>query len=250
MLLPWKGGASSRRRCRCSSLSSANTDPDPSSRLRLGWMFPSTSGLVVKICLANCGLATTTMEPYTGTLSRKMSPWRRAICCTIHRREIQNAAPCNAFGSCDAGGYFTAGTAGGAGCVSMVLMAVHSQHRCGTAPYHGLFRYGTVWYQVLARVETTWFRQEEAPWRRPSLTTRLRPGLLTSPLSSTRFDVACSTAWRPRSPSADTGPAPSPTSFATPARPSARSTASSPPRSSAFSSYYTSTSESWPTRFG
>jgi len=39
--------------------------------------------------------------------------------------------------------------------VSMVLMAVGSQHRCGTAPYRYSFRYGTVWYQVLARVAMT-----------------------------------------------------------------------------------------------
>ena len=57
--------------------------------------------------------------------------------------------------------------------VSMVLMVVHSQHRCGTAPYHYSFRYGTVWYQVLARVETTLVWQKEAPWRRPSR--KMRP---------------------------------------------------------------------------
>ena len=49
-----------------------------------------------------------------------------------------------------------------AACVSMVLMAVHSQHRCGTAPYHCSFRYGTVWYQVLARVGMTLVWQKEA----------------------------------------------------------------------------------------
>src|SRR5581483_10131503 len=151
MLLPWNGGASSLRRCRCWSKSSANTEPDPSSRLRLGWMLPSTSGLLVKTCLASLGLVTTTMRPYSGTLSMKTSPCRRAIRCTTHRREIQNAVPCKAFGTRDAGGNLTAGDAGAAW-VSMVLIAVHSPHRLVLRRTTGYARYGTLWYQTVARV--------------------------------------------------------------------------------------------------
>src|ERR1700759_5286716 len=95
-------------------------------------MLPRTSGLLVKTCLANFAFATTTTRPYSGTLSMKTSPWRRAIRCIIARREIANAAPCNAFGIRSAGGNLMAGAVGAAW-VSMVLIAVHSQHRDGTA---------------------------------------------------------------------------------------------------------------------
>ncbi|CFS20379.1 Uncharacterised protein [Mycobacterium tuberculosis] len=74
MLLPWKGGASSRRRRRWSSPSSANTEPEPNIRLRLGWMLPSSSGLLVKTCLASCGSATTTTRPYIRILAVKALP--------------------------------------------------------------------------------------------------------------------------------------------------------------------------------
>ncbi len=66
---------------------------------------------------------------------------------------------------------------------------------------------------------------------------------------SIRFDNDFSTASRPRSPSADTAPAPSPISSGTPAHPSARSTTSSPARSSASSSCCTPTSENWAKTF-
>src|ERR1700679_4037665 len=95
------------------------------------------------------------------------------------RRMNAKANPCNAFGIRGPGGNVRAAVVEAA-CVSMVLMAVHSQHRCGTAPYHGLFRYGTVWYQVLARVGTTLVLQKEAPWRRPS---RKMLPQLTPPMS-------------------------------------------------------------------
>src|SRR5271154_5651172 len=118
------------------------------------------------------------------------------------RRKNVKANPCNAFGIQGPGGNGVAAVVDAA-CVSMVLMAVHSQHRCGTAPYHDSFRYGTVWYQVLARVETTLVRQKEAPWRRPSRKMRPRLGVRPSPVTLTRFGSDCSTASRPRSPSAD-----------------------------------------------
>ncbi|CNH71314.1 Uncharacterised protein [Mycobacterium tuberculosis] len=74
MLLPWNGGANNRRRRRWSSRSRAKTEPLPNTRLRLGWMLPSSSGLVVKICLASSGSATTTMRPNIGTFNEKTLP--------------------------------------------------------------------------------------------------------------------------------------------------------------------------------
>src|SRR5258707_851338 len=72
----------------------------------------------------------------------------------MNRRRVNaKANPCNAFGIRGPGGKVLAAVVEAA-CVSMVLMVVHSQHRCGTAPYHCSLRYGTVWYQVLARVGT------------------------------------------------------------------------------------------------
>src|SRR5271168_555404 len=78
------------------------------------------------------------------------------------RRKNVKANPCNAFGIQGPGGNGVAAVVDAA-CVSIVLMAVQSQHPCGTAPYRYSFRYGTVWYQVLARVETTLVWQKEAP---------------------------------------------------------------------------------------
>src|SRR3984885_6292881 len=81
----------------------------------------------------------------------------------MNRRRVNaKANPCNAFGIRGPGGNVLS-AAVEAACVSMVLMVVHSQHRCGTAPYHCSLRYGTVWYQVLARVEMTPVWQKEAP---------------------------------------------------------------------------------------
>ena len=128
----------------------------------------------------------------------------------------------------------------GAAWVSMVLIAVHSQHRCGTAPYRRLYSgtvpCGTRCWQGLSRLVSseggavaTTVADDAASARAPPM--------------STRFDTDFSTAWRPRSPSAATAPAPSPISSVTPARPSARSTTSSPARSSAFSSCCMPTSE-------
>src|SRR5258708_39095625 len=111
------------------------------------------------------------------------------------RRANAKANPCNAFGIRGPGGNVLAAVVEAA-CVSMVLMVVHSQHRCGTAPYHCSLRYGTVWYQVLARVGTALVLQKEAPWRRPSR--KMLPRL--TPPMSTRFDNAFSTASRRRSP--------------------------------------------------
>src|SRR5277367_4506429 len=98
------------------------------------------------------------------------------------RRKNAKAKPCNACGIRGPGGNLLAAVAEAA-CVSMVLMVVHSQHRCGTAPYHGLFRYGTVWYQVLARVEMCWFDRRRRRWRR--LSRKMLPRL--TPPRSTRF---------------------------------------------------------------
>src|SRR5271169_2568055 len=112
------------------------------------------------------------------------------------RRTNAKAIPCNAFGIRGPGGNVPVVVVEAA-CVSIVLMAVHSQHRCGTAPYHDSFRYGTVWYQVLARVETTLVWQKEAPWRRPSRKMRPRLGIRPSPLTLTRFGSDSSTASRP-----------------------------------------------------
>src|ERR1700761_6689369 len=103
----------------------------------------------------------------------KTSPCRRAISRTAHLREIENAAPCNGFGIRVAGGQLMAAGAAAAW-VSMVLIAVHSQHRFGTAPYQGVSGYGTLWYQVLARARSGWISSQEATWQLPSLTTRLR----------------------------------------------------------------------------
>src|SRR3984885_8062008 len=82
------------------------------------------------------------------------------------RRTNAKAIPCNAFGIRGPGGNVLAAVVEAA-CVSMVLMVVHSQHRCGTAPYHYSSRYGTVWYQVLARVEMALVWQKEAPMATP-----------------------------------------------------------------------------------
>src|ERR1700739_2925293 len=68
----------------------------------------------------------------------KTSPGRGAISLTAHRCESANAAPCNAFGTRVAGGKLIA--AGAGAWVSMVLIAVHSQHRFGTASYQGRMR--------------------------------------------------------------------------------------------------------------
>lgn len=57
-----------------SELDSANTEPEPNIRLRLGWMLPSSSGLLVKTCLASCGSATTTTRPYIRILAVKALP--------------------------------------------------------------------------------------------------------------------------------------------------------------------------------
>src|ERR1700743_822922 len=117
------------------------------------------------------------------------------------RRKNAKANPCSAFGIRGPGGNVLAAVVEAA-CVSMVLMMVHSQHRCGTAPYHYSFRYGTVWYQVLARVETTPVWQKEGPWRRPSR--KMLPRL--TPPMSTPFGNAFSMASRPPSLSAATAP--------------------------------------------
>src|SRR6201987_4962698 len=69
----------------------------------------------------------------------KTSPCRWAISLTAHRREIENAAPCSAFGIRVAGGKLIAAGAAAAW-VSMVLIAVHSQYRFGTASYQGRMR--------------------------------------------------------------------------------------------------------------
>ena len=69
MAVPTDAAAGGDRRLR-----GANTEPEPNSRLRLGWMLPSSSGLVVKICLASCGSPTTTMRPYIGMFSVKTVP--------------------------------------------------------------------------------------------------------------------------------------------------------------------------------
>src|SRR6516225_5390323 len=122
MLLPWNGGASSRRRWRWASRSSAKTEPEPSRRLRLGWMLPSSSGLVVNICLASCGSQTTTIRPYIGRLSMKTSPWRRASRLIIRRRDVAKPMAWNNFGNRVAGGNLTAGAVDGA--VATSLMAL------------------------------------------------------------------------------------------------------------------------------
>src|SRR5258708_24341155 len=101
------------------------------------------------------------------------------------RRANAKANPCNAFGIRGPGGKVLAALVEAA-CVSMVLMVGHSQHRCGTPPYHCSLRYGTVWYQVLARVGTALVLQKDAPSPRPSRT--ILP-LLTPP-TPTRFDTA------------------------------------------------------------
>src|ERR1700722_10145598 len=96
------------------------------------------------------------------------------------RRTNAKANPCNAFGIRGPGGNVLAAVVEAA-CVSMVLMVVHSQHRCGTAPYHYSLRYGTVWYQGLARVEMVLVRRRRRRWRRPSRKIRRR----LTPLMST-----------------------------------------------------------------
>ena len=63
MLLPWNGGAKEPAALPVLVAVQRENRTGPSNRLRLGWILPSTSGLVVKTCLASCGLATTMIGP-------------------------------------------------------------------------------------------------------------------------------------------------------------------------------------------
>src|ERR1700722_7201009 len=104
MLWPRNGGASSLRRLRWSTPSSANTDPRPKILLRLGRTLIRSSVLARNTCLNKVGSATTTLRPKKGTLMAKTDPWRLAAFRKNRRRNPAGRTPCTGLGRRTTGG--------------------------------------------------------------------------------------------------------------------------------------------------
>ena len=103
MRLPWNGGTSSLRRCRCAVPSRLNVEPGPSTS-------PSVpprairSVPIVKSSLTSTGSLITTALPKIGRLRVNSEPWRRATAATALSRAVMKPMPCTSFGIRGAGG--------------------------------------------------------------------------------------------------------------------------------------------------
>ena len=112
-------------------------------------MLCSTSGLVVKICLASAGSDTRMALPKTGIVTVTDLPTVLVSHMTVRRREAMNANAPSDLGSRDDGGSFGAPPT----CVGAVVISVieTSPRWPGTAVYQLLAVYGTLPYQALTR---------------------------------------------------------------------------------------------------
>src|SRR3954468_2438457 len=105
---PWNGGTSSLRCLRWSAPVSANSEPGPSTRPRLGSRLSTSSGPAVKSCLTCAGSLITTAPPKIGTLMVKASPYRSRSRRSPRSGRVSAETPCARRGADGPGGSVTA----------------------------------------------------------------------------------------------------------------------------------------------